>query len=110
MDGSSPRLVPGERAVFARLADGDGVIVDTKTAFYFGLNRTAAFLWQFVQEAGGGVTSEQLVDALCQKYAVEPAQARQDVAQFLERLQEHGLVHRLNNSQENGHSSTGENR
>src|SRR5262245_39218308 len=107
MSESDARLISGDRAVFARLTDGDGVIVDTHDAFYYGLNRTAAFLWQCVQEAKGGVTADDLVDTLCRKYAVEREQAGADVAQFLERLLQHGLVVRVNDSKGIGNSSKG---
>ena len=79
------------RAVFASLGEGDGVIVDTQSAFYFGLNRTGAFLWKLVQRPEGA-TLEQLVAALCDKFTVEPADAERDARAFLEQVIKSGLA------------------
>ena len=89
------RVAAENRAVFAQLADGEGVIVDTETAFYFGLNRTAAFLWERLQ-APGGAAREDLVLALCARFAVERPEAERDVSDFLEQLVKQGLASRLN--------------
>ena len=85
------RVAAENRAVFARLVDGDGVIVDTRNAFYFGLNRTGAFLWERLAQ-GGGATIGELADALCERFAVERAEAERDATDFIARLVENGLV------------------
>ena len=76
--------------MFARLVDGDGVIVDTRNAFYFGLNRTGAFLWERL--AQGGATVGELADALVERFAVEKPEAERDASDFIGRLVEHGLA------------------
>jgi len=92
-----------ERAVFARLADGDGVIVDTETAFYFGLNKTATFLWQRLQESNGA-TVDELASALCAAFAVERAQAERDVSEFVEKILQNALATRVNGEPAGGDS------
>ena len=85
------RVAAENRAVFARLVDGDGVIVDTQTAFYFGLNKTGAFLWEHIQKTGGA-TAEELSRALCERFEVEPEAADRDAREFIDRLVQHGLA------------------
>jgi PqqD family protein of HPr-rel-A system len=93
MPDSVTRLMPGQAAVFAQLQGGDGVIVDTNTTFYYGLNRTAAFLWQTLQ-AGPRLSRDQLVDSLCRRFEVSVEVARADVDRFLGQLERYGLVER----------------
>jgi hypothetical protein len=86
-----------DQAVFAGLQDGEGVIVDTKSAFYFGLNKTAAFLWEKLQ-TDRQVTAAQLTDALCGRFEVTRDQAAHDVEEFLKHVVEFGLAKRCENS------------
>jgi hypothetical protein len=85
-----------DQAVFAGLQDGEGVIVDTKSAFYFGLNTTAAFLWEKLQK-DKEVTAVQLTDAICARFEVSREQARHDVEEFLAHVVEYGLAKRREN-------------
>lgn len=82
-----------DQAVFAGLQDGEGVIVDTKSAFYFGLNKTAAFLWDKLQKEKN-VTALQLTDALCARFEVTREAASRDVEEFLAHVVEYGLAKR----------------
>jgi hypothetical protein len=96
MPGAAPNELVYEavdQAVFAGLQDGEGVIVDTKSAFYFGLNKTAAFLWEKLQHEKA-VTATFLTDALCARFDVDRAQAAHDVEEFLAHVVEYGLAKR----------------
>lgn len=53
------------------------------------LNETGAFLWQQLQEDR---QAEELTAALLEEYEVTPAQAAADVAAFMDKLQEAGLL------------------
>ncbi len=86
-----------DQAVFAGLQDGEGVIVDTKSAFYFGLNKTAAFLWETLQKVKA-ITAAQLTDALCGRFEVTRERAAHDVEEFLAHVIEYGLAKRCENS------------
>ena len=83
--------------MFAGLQDGEGVIVDTKSAFYFGLNKTAAFLWEKLQK-DRQVTAAQLTDALCDRFDVTRDEASRDVEEFLDHVVEYGLAKRCEDS------------
>jgi hypothetical protein len=82
-----------DQAVFAGLQDGEGVIVDTKSAFYFGLNKTAAFLWDRLKTEKD-VTASGLTDALCARFEVTRDEASRDVEEFLAHVVEYGLAKR----------------
>ena len=81
-------------AVFAGLSSGEGVIVDAQTAFYFGLNRTAAFLWQTLKERGE-TTPTALAESLLARFEVAPDEARRDVEHFLASAVTMGLAREL---------------
>jgi hypothetical protein len=84
-------LIPSRHAVFAPLEGGEGVIVDTDSAFYYGLNRTAAFLWSQIQDAPD-ISAQALAEALSGRFEVSAQQAVGDVEAFLGHLQRYGLV------------------
>ena len=65
--------------------------MDTDAASYFGLNRTAAFLWEKLQETGA-VTAAKLAEQLCERFEVQPADAQRDVERFLDQVVDFGLA------------------
>lgn len=54
-----------------------------------GMNETAAFLWKKLQME---TTEETLVDALLEEYEVDEQKAKQTVQEFLQNLQEEGVL------------------
>jgi hypothetical protein len=85
------RVVPSDHAVCAELQDGEAVIVDTQTAFYFGLNRAAAFLWKRLCR-DRPVGPSELARALCGSFEVPPDEAAHDAEHFLARMIDHRLA------------------
>ena len=55
------------------------------------LNDTAVWLWKKCSELGD-FTADQLAEAICQEYAVEPSQALADVTRLLATWSEIGLI------------------
>ena len=53
------------------------------------LNETGVFLWQKLQEE---TTQEKLVSEMLKEYNVDEATAESDVAEFVNKLQEVGLL------------------
>lgn len=68
--------------LYRALVDG-GMIYDGESAQVHHLNATAAQVWE---QCRTGATREELTQALCSRYTVEPAQAARDVDQILEHL------------------------
>jgi hypothetical protein len=61
----------------------------------FAFTPTAAALWTFLES---WMTPDELVDRLCERYAVTPDEARGDVGEFLEQLESIGAVERREES------------
>lgn len=68
--------------VFADL-DGEAVLLNTETGFYFGLDGAGALIWAMLVD---GASEEAIVERLLARFAVEPERARADLAAFLDQL------------------------
>ena len=73
------------------LADEDtgSLLIDTELGTTHRLNPAARAVWELCD---GATTLGELVDAICQVFAVPHEVARRDVATTLEQLQHAGLV------------------
>lgn len=79
------REICGEKAVFA---EGLKVLDFGKMVT---MNDTAVWLWEKCSELGD-FTAEQLAEALCQEYEVDPSKAKADVNRILTTWKEIGLI------------------
>lgn len=72
------------------LADQDGaVVLHTETARYYGLNRIGTLVWSLID---GTRTQADIVGELTQSVKAPPDQVEADVARFVARLRERGLL------------------
>lgn len=69
-------LVPCGKTIY----DSNGLFI---------LNELGGFLWELLPEAEG---EEELVSAVLREYEVDAPTARQDVAEFLEKLRKLGII------------------
>ncbi len=72
-----------------RIYDGEAVVVSADDSSLHMLNAVATVIWE---AADGGSDLDALVARVRREFEVEPAQARRDVVDFVERLVERGLV------------------
>ena len=79
------REICGEKAV---VAEGNKVVDFGKM---ISMNDTAAWLWEKCTELGD-FTAEQLTEALCEEYEVEPSKAQADINSILATWKELGLI------------------
>ena len=84
-EGFVVRDICGEKAV---VAEGLKVVDFGKMVT---MNDTAVWLWEKCSELGD-FTAEQLAEALCQEYEVDPSKAKADVSRILATWQEIGLI------------------
>jgi hypothetical protein len=84
-EGFVLREICGEKAVFA---EGLKVLDFGKMVT---MNDTAVWLWEKCSELGD-FTAEQLAEALCQEYEVDPSKAKADVNRILTTWKEIGLI------------------
>lgn len=54
-----------------------------------GLNETAAYLWEKLQME---TTEEKLAEALLEEYEIDEAKAQKTVKEFLQKLEEEGVL------------------
>lgn len=95
MDTVQPdsRLVRSQ-SVVARVIAGETLIVPVRAkvgdlASIYSFNKTATLIWKLLESPK---TVNELAVAIVQEYAVEPAQAQNDVISFVGEMKTAGLV------------------
>jgi len=76
-------------AVFAQEIDDEMVLLNTESEEYFGLDETAAVIWQHVSE---NESLREVFETMLDMYEVEPEKLENDIVVFVEKLLEAGLV------------------
>ena len=88
MDLTGKRLeVRGD--VLTRELRGESVLLDLASERYFGLDEVGTGMWRALT---AGSTIEAAIEALEAEYDVAPEQLRDDVAAFVRKLADAGLV------------------
>ena len=82
------------QSVVARVVAGETLIVPVRArvgdlASIYSFNRTGSLIWNLLDSPR---TVGQLAEAVAQAYEVEPAQAEQDVTNFVSEMKSVGLV------------------
>ena len=75
--------------VFFQEIDGEGIAMDVASGEYFKMNSTGVRIWNLID---GASTPPRIVASLAETFAVEPAFIHQEVIDFLQVLQEKGMV------------------
>jgi hypothetical protein len=75
--------------VFRELVDGTGVLLNLDTAGYHGLNGLGVLIWTLL---GAGMSLGHLVNEVRNRVHNAPPELEDDVAEFLEGLQQRQLV------------------
>ena len=73
-----------------RVVDGEAVVVDVASTYYYGLNRTGTVVWRLLAEHA--MSREDLVACLASEYGRAPAEVDADVGALLEDLVRERLV------------------
>jgi hypothetical protein len=77
------------RDVSWRTVDGEVIVLDGRNWAYLSVNGSGQLLWSLLAD---GATEAELADELVREYALDHAQARQDVSEFVRALREHDLL------------------
>jgi len=75
--------------VFAQEVDGEMVLLDMESENYFGLDEVGTAIWQAMQEKE---TLQEVLDVLLEQYEVEIDMLKNDLSNFVGKLEESGLV------------------
>jgi len=81
--------VSSERVLF-RYVDGETVLINTKTSYYYSLNRVGTFVWNMLTEKGR--TPAELLRAIQKEYSPPKDAAARDLENLLHDLKKEGLV------------------
>jgi hypothetical protein len=73
-----------------RLVDGESVIVNVETSYYYGLNRSGTLVWTAL--ADRALSAEELAGELAAAFGIDRARARDDVDALLAELTRENLV------------------
>jgi Coenzyme PQQ synthesis protein D (PqqD) len=72
-----------------RSVEGEVLAIDVPSGRYLGTNASGALLWKALVD---GATEEELVGLLVERFVVDRESASDDVAGFLDALEEQGLL------------------
>lgn len=70
--------------------EGEVVVLGLKKGIYYGLNPVAAFVWDLIQDRPRRF--EELLDALNERYEVQPPRSSRDLERLIKDLHAQGLV------------------
>lgn len=76
-------------AVIGEVLDGEAIIVNLDSGAYYSLRDAGAVLWSLLHHQP---TIAQLIQAICQHYAGDPAEIGASVASLLDQLEAEALV------------------
>jgi PqqD family protein of HPr-rel-A system len=86
---SETALRAAEGQLSAELAGGEAAIFDCRKGLYYGLNRTGARIWSWLQQP---ITVQALRERLLENYDVEPERLERDLQDWLEKLAAKNLI------------------
>ncbi len=78
----------GEGVVYREL-EGETIILNSKTGFYFGLDPVGTRIWQIIHD---GASADEVKQRLVAEYDVDNDQASSDVDKFITELCEAELL------------------
>ena len=76
--------------VFAQEVDGEMVLLDMNSENYFGLDEVGTSIWQAIEACEGGL--QCVLERLLDEYDVEEEVLKKDLADFVGKLLESGLI------------------
>jgi len=84
------RYIVNRDAAQWRVVDGEAVVVNMDSSYYYGLNRSGTFVWTILTEQAASV--DELAERVASEFGVETARARTDVEAVVRQLAEEHLV------------------
>jgi hypothetical protein len=75
--------------VLVRIFENESVILNLNTEIYYGLDDVGTRMWTALTRSAN---IQEAFEGLLSEYHTEPAQLRQDLDEFLEKLRQRGMV------------------
>lgn len=73
-----------------RILDGEAVVINNVTSYYYSLNKTGTYVWQLLLD--DELTLEDVVERVSRRYRKSGGEVRAEVQALLEELDREGLV------------------
>ena len=81
--------VDPEKVAF-RFVDGEAILINTATSYYYSLNPVGAFLWRLLSEESRSLAD--LATAVSEEYGQTQESVTADIQHLLDHLKAEGLV------------------
>ena len=82
-------MIEKSKQVISRIVDGEAIILDTDTGYYFSLNWTGTDIWTMIEE---GKTIGEVSSIMAARHGIEPEIIRRDVEELVADLKKQQLV------------------
>lgn len=83
------QYTPNSEHVVADVVEGEAVIINVATSIYYGTRGLGGWVWE---QLAAGRSDADLVQAIVERYAVDPAQVRADLDAFIASVLSEGLM------------------
>jgi hypothetical protein len=78
------------KRVLYRYVDGEAILINVSTSYYYGLNSVGTFIWKLLAEKSR--TEAELLDAVRKEYKPPMDAASRDLDGLLRELKDQGLL------------------
>lgn len=78
-------------SVISEVIDGETIVLNFESGHYYSFNASASEIWQHVS---AGTPVAAVADSVARRFAVDPAAIRDEVEDFVRRLEDERLVRR----------------
>jgi len=75
-----------------RVLDGEAVIINNQTSYYYSLNRTGTFVWNLLVD--NEMTTDEIVENASSRYMLDGDEIRGDITAILDNLYNEELLQR----------------
>lgn len=75
-----------------RVLDGEAVIINNQTSYYYSLNRTGTFVWNLLVD--NEMTLDEIVENVSSTYGLDGDEIRGDITSILDNLYNEKLLAR----------------
>lgn len=83
------RLEPNDTNIAAKVLDGEAILIDLSTGFYYSMDGSGGILWSLIE---AGYSLAEMGDELARIYSLPPEQFHADIEKLVGELETHSLV------------------
>lgn len=73
-----------------RVLDGEAVIINNETSYYYSLNKTGTYIWSLLVDDEMSV--DEIIESVSSEYGLDGEAIRQDITAILDNLYKEKLV------------------